>query len=886
MNTVVAVDYAFAVEYTGPPIPYEIPQAIPIEIERIPVATVAAAASLPDHLLLPVVQPLPSPDPLKKPPPPPSEHAVSSPTSVIENHIAPDGELSGEVESSGAVVFCSELKGSPDSADGKHERISMESALSYDFGFRSSASVENEFADDDDDDEDDDGVFTSPVRRGGVSFRDSAESSGAASSGVGVEYQVRDEEYDRTVKKGACYRCLKGTRFTEKEACLVCDVKYCSSCVLRAMGSMPEGRKCVSCIGSPIDESKRERLGKSSRMLKRLLSSLEVEQVMKAEKYCEANQLRPEDICVNGKPLTQEEVVLLQRCPCPPLKLKPGYYWYDKVSGFWGKVRFFLFEDVFYSIFSKSLVGHKPDKIISPNLNVGGSIMCNASNGNTGVLINGREITKVELQMLKWAGVQCAGNPHFWVNADGTYQEEGQKNIKGQIWGRTRTKLFCSFLSLPVPSKAVNACGEEVNVMLNRAVHDYIEQRTTQRLLLFGNHGSGSSILFKQAKFLYKSVPFSEDEIENIKLMIQTNIYSYLGILLEAREFFEAEHLVQKRNSLFYDSSSSSELVMNEHATVMPYSISPRLKAFSDSVLEAIASGNLEAIFPASTREHAPLIEELWNDSAIQATYSRKTEIQVLSSVACYFLDQVVEISRVDYEPSKLDILYAERMTSTNGLASMDFLFPQYEFERNDLSEQDSLLRYQLIRLHTQGLGENLKWLDIFEDAQLGIFCIAASDYDEFYENANGEIVNRMMESKKHFEGIVSHPACQKLDFLLILNKFDLLEQKVEKSPLTVCDWFDNFNPVISLHRPNKQSRSAQNCATLAQTAFHYIAVKFKRLFYSLTGNKLFVTMANVLDSDSADAALRYARDILRWKEERPAPNDEMCSTDHSSYSH
>ncbi|XP_020584148.1 extra-large guanine nucleotide-binding protein 1 [Phalaenopsis equestris] len=845
-----AVDYALAVEYSGPPIPYEIPQAIPIEIERIPIAAVVSPALLSDHLSLPVAQPLPSPNPFKK-------TDVSSPTSVIENHIAVDGELSGEVASSGAVVFSSELKRSDGSLN---ERNSMESDLSSDFGLQSSVS-EEEYEDERDSD------INHQVRPVGVSFQGSAETSAAVSSDMITAYQGRDEEYVRMVKKGACFRCLKGNRFTEKEVCLVCDAKYCSGCVLKAMGSMPEGRKCVPCIGGSVDESKRERLGNASRMLKRLLSNLEVEQVMKAEKYCEANQLRPEDVCVNGKPLTHEEIFMLQSCPCSPSKLRPGYYWYDKVSGFWGKV------------------GHKPDKIISPNLNVGGSIMRNASNGNTGILINGREITKVELQMLKWAGVQCAGNPHFWVNSDGTYQEEGQKNIKGQIWGKARTKLLCSFLSLPVPSKAAKSFGEEVNISINRAVHDYIEQRTTQKLLLVGSCGSGSSTLFKQANFLYKRVPFNEDELQSMKLMIQTKIYSYLGILLEGREHFEEEYLSEKRKKQFYESSS-----IDEQVTVTPYSISTRLKELSDWLLKVIAAGNLEAIFPAATREYAPLVEELWNTSAIQLTYKRISELQSLPAVACYFLDRVVEISRVDYEPSKLEILYAEGMASTNGLACMEFFYPQSDSGGSEFTEQDAPLRFQLMRLHSKGLGTNLKWLDMFEDVQLVIFCIALSDYGEVYETEGGEITNKMMEDKKLFESFLSHPTFHEMDFLLVLNKFDLLEQMIENTLLTTCDWFDDFDPVISRY-PNKRSRNANNCATLAQTAFHYVAVKFKRLFYSLTRRKLYVTLSNGLDSDSVDAAIRYAREILKWKEEIPAPNEDTCTTDMyssdpSSYSH
>ncbi|OAY78841.1 Extra-large guanine nucleotide-binding protein 1 [Ananas comosus] len=853
-------DYSFAVEYHGPPLPYDIPKAIPIEIERIPVAAVAPPSASDAAEALPVVHPLTSP--LRKAAPTPAvEHAAAaaaaaSPTSVIENHAVMDGP-DAEAGSSGLLGSSSCLDRSAELTEGGVEssgpvgsslpdRISTESALSLEFDFRSSAS-EN-----DDDDEDDDEGVAPHAKKALVTFQSSAQSSGSASPAVGLARQRR-EEFELRGKKGACYHCLKGSRFAEKEACLVCDAKYCSGCVLRAMGSMPEGRKCVSCIGFPVLESKRERLGKCSRMLRRLLSSPEIELAMKAEKNCEANQLRPEDIFVNGKKLTPEELVLLQNCSCPPPKLKPGYYWYDKVSGFWGKE------------------GHKPHKIITAHLNVGGSLDSRASNGNTGIFINGREITKAELQMLKWAGVQCAGNPHFWLNADGTYQEEGQKNIKGQIWGKPIMKLLCPVLSLPTPTKAANSNGDEVIDMV-RAIPDYLEQRTVQKMLLVGLHGSGTSTIIKQAKFLYRGVPFSNDERQDIKGV------KCLKKRVWLREGTAANILVAAvlRGNMLAAGNYESD----DCNRVTDYSFSPRLRELSDWLLKVMASGNLDTSFPTYACEYAPLVEELWNDAAIQATYRRRSELLMLPITASYFLER--------YEPSDKDILYADRITSSNGIACTDFSFGPLACDGHaiDGDQQDMLLRYQLIRIHTKGLGQNCKWLDMFEDIKIVLFCIALSDYDEYYEDPNGVLINKMIESKRLFENLVTHPTFEEMNFLLILNKFDLLEQKIDTSPLTICEWFSDFNPVVSRNQPSN-TRNPNSGATMAQQAFHHIAVKFKRLFSSITGRRLYVTWTNGLAQDTVDAALRYGREILIWEEEKPifGSSESIYSTEPSSYS-
>ncbi|OVA18598.1 Guanine nucleotide binding protein (G-protein) [Macleaya cordata] len=931
------MDYSFAMEYHGPPVTYDLPRAVPIDIKRIPTASVVAPTSLSDKLSLPVVQPLLIPDSLNK------EHSkeelnlssdsIVSPTSVIAfEHRGTDGhdcglssefsslgttsgfsnshdqscELSDLVDNSGVLGFsdgheCSGELSHTGSSSGSlgicnSKSQSGEIGISEALGCSKDCKESVDFLNDTDPQD-----WVSSESPLSSQFLSSAASSFKAEdcsnlppshgkrtavvtfrdveSGDIVQEEFSDpeaeivperKEPETKVKKGLCYRCLKGNRFTEKEVCIVCNAKYCSNCVLRAMGSMPEGRKCVTCIGFPIDESKRKGLGKCSRMLKRLLSELEIRQIMEAEKLCEANQLQAEHVYVNGEQLCQDELVLLQSCPNPPTKLKPGRYWYDKVSGFWGKE------------------GQKPCKIISAHLNVGGPLMENASNGNTLVFINNREITKVELRMLQLAGVQCAGNPHFWVDEDGSYQEEGQKNIKGNLWSKAGIKLVCAVLSLPVPYKAAIPSGEEINNSVGGVVPDY-RKGMLQKLLLVGYDGSGTSTIFKQAKILYKSEPFSEDERQNIKLTIQSNIYYYLGILLEGRERFEEEILSERRrNRLLDQSDGTGSPDKGDDKTI--YSIGPRLKAFSDWLLKVMVSGNLEAIFPAATREYAPLVEELWKDAAIQATFNRRSELQMLPSVASYFLEQVVNISRTDYEPSNVDALYAEGITSSNGLACMDFSFPQSSQDCSiDASNQhEPLLRYQLIRVHTRGLGENCKWLEMFEDVGIAIFCVSLSDYDQFCDEGSGALTNKMVASRRLFESIVTHPVFEEMDFLLILNKFDLLEEKIERVPLTQCEWFNDFHPVTSRNRPNSDSSNINSGSSLAQLAFHYIAVKFKRHFTSLTGRKLYVSMVNGLESDTVDEALRYSREILKWDEERAnfsASEYSIYSTEASSSS-
>ncbi|GKV23733.1 hypothetical protein SLEP1_g33435 [Rubroshorea leprosula] len=880
----IKIDYSFAIEYQGPPVPYQIPQAFPVDVDRLPTAATVSSASALNDVSLPVIQPIvkAGPDDRKLAKGQNSFcGAISCQESCDDHGVSVESSIQGDDDEC-AEKLCQGRENSgkldnSDDQDNLQESSRRLEALELPTDSREGL----ELIEDGDpalanSDSTESGLSTPALSSSEVSSCRGEEGKDETPSHVRkpsvvtfCEPELTDivqEEYEyseaessqaqelpRNGKKGSCYRCLKGNRFTIKEICMVCNAKYCRYCVLRAMGSMPEGRKCVSCIGRRINESNRETLGKCSRMLKQLLPASEVKHIMWCESSCKENQLPPDLVYVNDEPLSQQELLLLQTCLNPPKKLKPGHYWYDKVSGFWGKQ------------------GQGPCQIISHQLNVGGHIKSDASNGNTKIFINNREITKKELWMLQCAGVQCEGMPHFWVSADGSYQEEGQRNVVGRIWGKTGIKLVCAFLSLPVPhDHHVNASVEEIS-RSNQGL------KVPYKLLLLGYEKSGTSTIYKQTKILYH-VPFTENEHQNIKLMIQSNLYRYLGILLEGREQFEEQSLleVEGRKIQMTDEAGPSGIKSPIDGNTV-YSIAPRLKSFSDWFLQVMVSGNLETIFPAATREYAPFVEELWKDAAFQATYSRRHELEMLPRIATYFLERAVEISRADYEPSDMDILYAEGITSSNGLSFVEFSFPKLDRENSLDSDyqHDPSQRYQLIRLHPSSLGENCKFVEMFEDVDMVLFCVSLTDYDEFFEDSHGVRTNKMLASKQLFESIVTHPTFDSKNFVLMLNKFDLLEEKIEQVSLTKCEWFHDFHPVIGHN--NKGGTS------LAQHAFHYIALQFKRLFKSLSDRKLYVSQVTGLEPDSVDEALRYSRDILKWDEDEryfSFTNPELSSTD------
>ncbi len=65
------------------------------------------------------------------------------------------------------------------------------------------------------------------------------------------------------------------------------------------------------------------------------------------------------------------------------------------------------------------------------------------------------------------------------------------------------------------------------------------------------------------------------------------------------------------------------------------------------------------------------------------------------------------------------------------------------------------------------------------------IFCVAMSEYDQVLHE--DESTNRMQESLKLFDSICNNKWFGETSIILFLNKKDLFEEKILRSPLTIC---------------------------------------------------------------------------------------------------
>jgi hypothetical protein len=123
-------------------------------------------------------------------------------------------------------------------------------------------------------------------------------------------------------------------------------------------------------------------------------------------------------VFVNGVQLRDDKLVTLEQRYTT--QISDGAYWYDKMCGAWG------------------MQGGPVLCTIEAHLNLGGPLQADASNGDTGVFINGRELHYLDIALLQRV-VPMILPGRWWLDTYGNFGNEGGPML-GNLWTFAETQ--------------------------------------------------------------------------------------------------------------------------------------------------------------------------------------------------------------------------------------------------------------------------------------------------------------------------------------------------------------------------------------------------------------------------------------------------------------
>uniref|UniRef100_A0A8C5AXN4 Guanine nucleotide-binding protein G(i) subunit alpha-1 n=1 Tax=Gadus morhua TaxID=8049 RepID=A0A8C5AXN4_GADMO len=274
----------------------------------------------------------------------------------------------------------------------------------------------------------------------------------------------------------------------------------------------------------------------------------------------------------------------------------------------------------------------------------------------------------------------------------------------------------------------------ERSKMIDRNLRDDGEKAAREvKLLLLGAGESGKSTIVKQMKIIHEA-GYSEEECKQYKAVVYSNTIQSIIAIIRAMGRLKID---------FGDSIRAD-----------------------DARQLFVLAGSAEEGF--MTPELAGVMKRLWKDGGVTACFGRSREYQ-LNDSAAYYLNDLDRISQATYIPTQQDVLRTR--VKTTGIVETHFTFKDLHFKMFDVGGQavgaeevDPLLRGR-DRHHLLRGAQRLRTWCLAEDEEM----------------------NRMHESMKLFDSICNNKWFTDTSIILFLNKKDLFEEKIRRSPLTIC---------------------------------------------------------------------------------------------------
>ncbi|KAK6868329.1 Guanine nucleotide-binding protein subunit alpha [Candida tropicalis] len=390
--------------------------------------------------------------------------------------------------------------------------------------------------------------------------------------------------------------------------------------------------------------------------------------------------------------------------------------------------------------------------------------------------------------------------------------------------------------------------NEEMDPFLqDKRINDAIEQSLQLRkqnskngikLLLLGTGESGKSTVLKQLKLLHKGGFTQQERMQYSNVIWCDVIQSMKTLIINARKLKIKLDCDQPNNPLIpykqivlrsdplkqidADIAGGTDFI-NDY--IVKYSEENKNKrklkstgatdiwgqdddyvVHQETIEQHLQSNNQPQQY--SRYEIAQAIHKLWtSDSGIKKCFERSNEFQLEESAEYYF-QNVFNFADPNYLCNDLDILKGR--IKTTGITETNFIINSLQFKVLDAGGQRS---------------ERKKWIHCFEDITAVLFVLAISEYDQcLFED---ERVNRMHESIVLFDSLCNSQWFANTPFILFLNKIDIFEKKILKSPIK--KYFPDFNGksddvnenikffetnFMNINRTNKPIYVHRTCAT------------------------------------------------------------------------
>jgi len=277
-------------------------------------------------------------------------------------------------------------------------------------------------------------------------------------------------------------------------------------------------------------------------------------------------------------------------------------------------------------------------------------------------------------------------------------------------------------------------------------------------VLLLGTSGSGKTTLMKQNRIISGQGYTEEDRMEYIST-IHTSVLIAVQCLVNGMS-----HL-----SIQYE-NPANEKASKQLADILPYTM--------------------------ISIEHYGLISQLWKDAGVHDNcYSRRREFknQLIDS-AKYLLDNLDRICDHDYVPTVEDMLRVS-VPTTKGTNIEEFSFTQ-----------DGVRTINMVTMAGQSAERPTKWASCFCGVATIVYLVDVSEYDKVVRSPiDGKNTNCLEQSRKLFKQFLDYQLLThtrgKLNIILLFNKYDIFEEKINYSHLT--DYFPAYKG------PRQDSQSA-----------------------------------------------------------------------------